>query len=49
MHTVTFKNRAFDNLLMLIIYFLVLDANSNEEGENYIEDIERNIIDKLLL
>ena len=46
MHTVTFKNRGFhyiDN------YFLVLDANSNEEGENDIKDIERNIIDKLLL
>lgn len=34
---------------MLIIYFLVLDANSNEKVENVIEDIERNIIDKLLL
>ena len=34
---------------MLIMYFLVLDANSNEKVENVIEDIERNIIDKLLL
>ena len=34
---------------MFMIYFLVFDANSNEEGKKDIEDIERNIIDKLLL
>ena len=30
---------------ILIIYFLGLDANSNKEAQNDIEDIERNIID----
>ena len=35
--------------IILIICFLVLDANNNKEAQNDIKDIERNIIDIMFL